>query len=242
MVADVEAVSPAFEGGDECVVGQVESCSCPQDPTQSGSRSCYSGYWLNCDCFSAPPPPVNVSGDCLPGRYIGNFIGLYFSGFNFAGIPIPVTGVDLSGQPPLVLQLEETVASGGGEFPTYEVSEGYVKGTADGIFPFEATLTGSLDCQTKQFVGEMDGWYSLLLEVGSDLNKGYFKGPVTATYDGTTHEFVFGKWDVLELKSGNPVPGYGIVLTKLGGNGGWDAKHESLVPGATNPVAPNPGP
>jgi hypothetical protein len=69
----------------------------------------------------------------------------------------------------------------------------------------------------------MDGW-------GIDLNKGYFKGPITGTYDGTTHAFSFGKWDVLELKHGNPVPGYGLVLTKLGGNGTWEAKHESTVP------------
>lgn len=247
---EAEPVSAAVEptltydagGGGDCTAGQSRSCTCPNEPTKMGSQTCYNGYWLNCDCYAAPPPGVVVQGECWPGRYVGNFIGLYYSGFAFAGIPIPVTGVDLSGAPPLVLQLEENTASGGSvEFPTYSVSEGYIKGTADGIFPFEAKLTGSLDCATKKFVGEMDGWYSLLLESGIDLNKGYFKGPITGTYDGATHSFTFGKWDVLEFKNGNPVPGYGLVLTKLGGNGTWDAKHESTVPASMKPSAADAG-
>jgi hypothetical protein len=46
-------------------------------------QSCYSGYC--CDCYAPPPPGINAQGDCWPGRYIGNFLGLYYSGFTFAG-------------------------------------------------------------------------------------------------------------------------------------------------------------
>lgn len=209
-----------------CGDAAVQTCACPGEP--NAQQYCYNGQWSVCGCSTPlPTGPVNTAGSCKPGRYEGNFGGLYFSGFSPGGIPVPVIGVDLSLIPPLVITIEQSsTCTGLSEFCTYGVSDGYVKGTADGIFPFEGKITGSLDCSTKLFSGTFDGWYALVFDLGVDLNKGYFTGPITAVYDAASHSFKQGTWNVKETR-GNPVPGYGIVLTELGGGGDWQATYNS---------------
>lgn len=222
-----------------CDDGQTRPCTCSDGPSagKPGSQPCYSDTWLLCNCSSSLPATgaVSTAGSCLPGRYEGNFTGLYFSGFSPGGIPVPVFGIDLSGQPPLSLTLREGQSSGGSgaEFTTYTVSDGIVKGTADGIFPFEGTITGALDCSSKLFTGTFKGRYSLGLDIGtiSDINQGFFEGPVTAVYDGTTHSFKPGTWDVLEVagKGGAGAgAGWGVAIAKLGGNGDWSADYKGM--------------
>jgi hypothetical protein len=199
-----------------CTTGQLEGCTCLSDAsaTLAGTRSCSAGVWLTCNC--AQSAPVTVQEDCLAGRYEGDFSGFYSSGFA-GGIPIPVIALDLSGKPGLAFTLLKS-DSGDSEFATYTVSNGYLEGEADGLFPIKGTLTGTLDCKTRRFVGELTGSYSILLPLG--LNEGQFKGPVTGEYDIATHSFTLGTWDV---KEGEDV--VIDIVSEAGGEGDWNAMY-----------------
>jgi hypothetical protein len=222
----VEAASPSAQAtndagsavaGGTCSAGQTEACTClatgSSAPT-TGTRGCSGGLWLGCTC--GQQAPAAVQEDCLAGRYEGDFSGFYSSGFA-GGIPIPIVALDLSGKPGLAFTLLKT-DSGDDEFATFTVSNGYLEGNADGLFPIKGVITGTLDCKTKRFVGELDGSYSILLPLG--LNEGTFKGPVTGEYDVATHSFKFGTWSIKES------PDVGIqVFGEGGGEGDWEAKY-----------------
>ncbi|MFT3926537.1 MAG: hypothetical protein QM778_28590 [Myxococcales bacterium] len=69
------------------------------------------------------------------------------------------------------------------------ISDGYVKGTADGLFPFEGKLTGTLNCKTKEFHATLDGGYAVLFQGLGGLNEAKFKGPVLGVYDVKSGSF-----------------------------------------------------
>jgi hypothetical protein len=199
----------------ECAPGESRACTCPgMDGAvpRASTQDCLNGFWLICECYASPAEPAAV-GDCRAGRYEGNFAGWYSSGYTFIGVPIPVFALDVTG-PGLGFTLN--AQQGGGEIPTFTISDGYVRGTADGIFPFEGALTGTLDCQTKIFSGTLTGGYC----VGPclALNEAMFSGPVQGTYDGTTFSFGAGTWSLMEEG------GEAALAFEFGGSGEWDAK------------------
>lgn len=216
------------DGGtpNSCTAGQAQACTCPASGSaaaKSGSQACYQGNWLLCNCQATDvPPPVTTGGSCVAGRYEGSFRGDYRSGFAF-GFGIPVEALDFSGQPGLAFTLNENTGGACGEFCNYSISDGYVKGTANGVFPFEGVLTGTLDCNTRKFEGKLVGCYALGVALG--INVGHFEGPVKGTYDGNTHEFTIGSWDVLEA---NVATGF---FGTVGGNGTWNAKYNAMPTG-----------
>jgi hypothetical protein len=118
----------------------------------------------------------------------------------FSPFPIPVWAFNISGKPGLAFTLNASgeVSQAGDEFGgELEISDGYVKGTADGLFPFEGKLTGKLNCRTREFNATLDGGYALLLEgVFGGLNEAKFKGPVLGKYDVATKSF--------SCQTGNP--------------------------------------
>lgn len=148
------------------------------------------------------------AGSCEPGRYTGDFMGLYSSQLTFINFPIPVFALGQPGRPGLAFTLEK---KGSGE--QLEIRDGVMEGTADGFFPFRGTLTGSLDCQTGEFNAILSGFYSLGVE-GVGMFK--FEGPLTGKYDKVAHEIQMGTWDVEEY---DPPP----VLPGAGGIGNWFA-------------------
>ncbi len=202
--------------GAGCTAGQSEGCTCLTPGGTGpvpGTRSCVGGAWQSCSC-AAPTSPTTVVEECLAGRYEGNFSGFYSSGFA-GGAPIPVVALDLTGRPGLAFTLLRS-DSGDDEFATYTISDGYLEGNADGLFPIKGVITGTLDCKTRRFTGTLKGSYSILLPLG--LNEGQFEGPVTGEYDVTTHTFKLGTWKVME--------GEDVVtdfLSDAGGEGDWDA-------------------
>jgi hypothetical protein len=195
-----------------CPSNPVEACTCPDGPT--GTRTCGSGgVWTSCACNASPT--VTTVGACKAGHYEGSFEGIYRSGF-ILGAGIPVYALDISFGPALKFTLEEKVGTDP-EFPSYVISDGMIQGTADFVFPFNAKLTGTLDCRTKTLTGEMDGGYSIVLPIG--INEGKFIGPVTGNYDSNNHTFTTGTWTLHEDDS------LGIsVLGMTGGEGKWTAK------------------
>ena len=147
-------------------------------------------------------PESTSVGTCKAGHYAGQFSGLYASGLTFVGVPIPVAG-----------NLSLTLAqSADGEF--FTITGGKICGTADGLFPFKAEVTGTLDCATGKLVGGRltNGAYYLGLP---GIPGGTFEGPFPATYDKLTNAFT-GTWKVYEPKEATPEPIYG-------GSGDWNA-------------------
>jgi hypothetical protein len=96
--------------------------------------------------------------------------------------------------------------SANGEF--FEIAGGKVSGVADLLFPYEADITGRLNCTTRKLEGAAleNGHYL----VGVFLLP--FEGPLNADYDTLTMSFVNGTWDV---KAPNAT---------YGGFGTWNAK------------------
>lgn len=174
----------------DCEPETEEACDCP-DGTES-LKYCFEDGWGPCSCSEEKPPiEGGLAGDCKPGRYEGEFFGMYNSAFS--PFPIPVWAFNVSGKPGLAFTLNASgeVAQAGDEFGgELEISDGYVKGTADGLFPFEGKLTGKLNCKTKEFTATLDGGYALLLEgVLGGLNEAKFKGPVLGHYDVASKSF-----------------------------------------------------
>jgi hypothetical protein len=198
----------------ECSHGQSRACTCASPdggPPTPSTQECFNGFWLICDCqTSSGDSPT--TGECRAGKYEGGFDGFYSSGYTFVGVPIPVFGLDAVG-PGLGFTLN--AQQGGGEIPTFTISDGYVRGTADGLFPFEGVLTGTLDCQTKTFTGTLTGGYCVGPCVG--VNEAKFSGPVHGTYDGTTFSFTAGTWELTE-EGGDQA-----LAFEFGGSGAWNA-------------------
>lgn len=204
-----------------CQAGDSQACTCAGAGVE-GTRSCYQGQWTTCACTTASATTVQSDdGDCLGGRYEGSFEGSYRSEF-LLGAGIPVFALNLTGEPGLAFTLEQTVDSSS-EFPVYTVRDGYVKGTADGLFPFEGVLTGMLDCKTKKFTGQLDGGYSIVVPAG--LNEAKFVGPVEGDYDPVTHSFSMGNWTLQEKDASLD------VLGDAGGEGTWEATYKDSSSG-----------
>lgn len=156
---------------------------------------------------------VPVGGSCKAGRYDGGFDGIYIPAITFGFGPIPVFGN-------VTFQLEK---SSTGEF--YSVKNGHMIGSALVAFPFEGEIIGTLDCESRAFVGELKNCYYVI----PGLPPFAFEGIIEAQYDRFNNTFVNGVWSVTEIdatgnfpdplpvSSGAPVP----FPPPLGGTGTW---------------------
>ena len=196
----------------ECNHGDTEDCTCGSDP---GARICIDGDFQDCECDTGADDPKDdgndLFGDCLPGRYEGNFEG--WAGFLIESTP--VTGLDLSGIPALVLNLEQP----GGSSEFLEVGDGFMKGNANGTFPFEARIRGRLNCGELTFEGEIAGSVQLFVD-GFDNP---FTGTMTSKYDPAKHAFTEGKWKVTGT-SGDAGVDFGLT-----GSGKWSAEQRGAA-------------
>jgi hypothetical protein len=171
------------------------------------------------DAYSGPQ---GSSGPCKGGFYGGSFLGGYSSYLTAVGVPIPVTG-------DVRLTLNQAGAAGqqcqlDGEFTdcstVFTLQNGTIQGTADLLFGYYCTMTGTLDCNKKTLV---DGWIKCTYCTGPMLGDGgpggtpicpaiagEFAGPLTASYDTNKLAFVNGTWNGAEAlcpknASGQPV-------------------------------------
>jgi hypothetical protein len=182
---------------------------------------------------NGPSLGSDQGGGCKAGHYAGSFTGTYTSYLTYVGVPIPVTG-DVS------LDLQETKTGGGGEFPTFTIANGTVKGTADFMFPYFCNIVGTLDCATMQIVdgGLRNCTYCLGVAFGDLADGGtcfggHFEGPLAGVYDSKTSSFASGTWNGSEkaaasdggLPEGGSINDAGIYVGpgNFGGSGTWTA-------------------
>jgi hypothetical protein len=191
---------------------------------------------------------------CKGGFYEGSFGGLYSSHLTVIGANIPVVGdVQLTlhqmgtGTQTCTFQGESEQCSN-----IFSVQNGSISGTADGLFPYYCTLTGTLGCKQKKLVG---GWINCTYCAFGPLNDGgmscalggsgggaadggltgaggQFAGPLTADYfyNSTGGDGGAGAID----GGGKGPPAFGTVPPPLGANssdydpGAWNGA-ESLA-------------
>jgi hypothetical protein len=208
--------------------GEQRACSCSGGG--AGKKTCKNGKYGNCtNCVTARSDagarPAAGNPMCRAGYYTGGFTGKYKPGAFGFGIGTSLLEVDImgamsNGRPALDMTLEENVMGNGGEFTTFTVGNGCMTGVAMAVGtnnPFVARLTGDLDCSTGQFIGTLEGKYTLLDLMGLEFK---FKGPLTAQFDVDSSSLEDGEWTVDEppALTGDPAGG---------GVGTWNASFES---------------
>jgi hypothetical protein len=206
----------------ECDNGPKQDCQC--DDGSDGTQYCNTtfGSYSECDCGGD-----GDNGLCKAGYYTGEFKGKWRPGqFDLGGgatlVTADISAMGTAEKPGLALTLEEK-AETGGEFPTYEVKNGCVVGTATAFgfdsHPFVAAMTGELDCKTGKFSGVLDGKYYLFNS--GKLSEWFFMGPLTADFTPEGAELDNGEWDMREKQAKpNEDPG-------AGGEGTWGAAWKS---------------
>jgi hypothetical protein len=205
--------------------------------------------------------PSSTNSACKGGFYEGSFGGLYSSRLTLIGANIPVVGdVQLTlhqegtGTQTCMFQGESELCSN-----IFSVQGGIIKGTADGLFPYYCTLTGTLGCKQKKLV---NGWIECTYCVGS-LNDGgmscmnggsgngdshggvtgtggQFAGPLTADYFYTSTGGDGGAGAIDGGGSGPPA--FGTVPPPLGANasdydpGAWNGAEALAAYSGSGPL------
>ncbi|HEX7477055.1 MAG TPA: hypothetical protein VF331_04570 [Polyangiales bacterium] len=150
-------------------------------------------------------------GSCKAGHYVGYFDGFYGSPAVFT-FPVPVLAVDAPAvdggaiQPGLEFWL--TKVPGSGEL--FAINGGKMRGSANGTFPFDADLKGTLDCGTKKYNGTIENG---VYDDGTGM-KYQFIGVMTSDYDKIQNKFINGQWKCTEPTS---------IFPTAGGSGMWNA-------------------
>jgi hypothetical protein len=95
--------------------------------------------------------------------------------------------------------------------------------------PLSMALTGSVNCATGEFTGEVKGTYRSpsVCGLGTDSMQYFIKGPVKATFDPKTRSFVDGTVDLHEPPL--PLASLGIG-DQPGGSGVWHAALKQDAP------------
>lgn len=218
----------------DCTAGASQSCDCGQG---SGTQECVAGAWEACVCDSPEPtpnPPPTGKAKCKPGYYTGWLKGKWRPGaFDLGGgatlVKASIETQDTAAGPGLAITLEEQ-SEGGGEFMTYTVSNGCATGMAESSGtenPFVARVTGSLDCETGEFKGNMEGQYDLL-SLGSpwyftgDTGAGADPVPFYAKFDPDAEKLTEGTFDLREKQAKlDEDPG-------AGGEGTWEVTWQAF--------------
>jgi hypothetical protein len=224
-------------------------------PSSSGASETFKG--------GAPPPMTTVDSLCKAGFYQGTFTGTYSSHITVVGIGIPVTGnVELTLNQKGTAAQQCTINNGGEGLTTescnnvFTLSGGTIQGTADGLFPYFCTMTGTLDC--AKLVLD-DGWIECtycaigVIPDGGGITSsdplanctgagGNFAGILKANYNTSTLSFTNGSWNGAEaLCSG--IAGTSTASCNDGGSPGPDggSPDNYLVLDGGYGLAPNYG-
>lgn len=213
--------------------GSMRSCSCGSGA--DGVKTCTSGRYGSCKCDederveddtdAVDAGRVPRTPACKAGYYVGEFSGSYRPGlFGFgvlgSGIPFDIAGGAMGARPALAFTLEENAIGPAGEFSTFTVGNGCMTGVAKAVGtdnPFVAKLTGDLDCETGELVGELEGYYTLLNFPGANFK---FRGPFKGKFDREQSRLRDGTWSVMEPPALNGDPAGG-------GDGTWSAIYEA---------------
>ncbi|MEY4508478.1 MAG: hypothetical protein RLZZ450_600 [Pseudomonadota bacterium] len=186
--------------------GTTRACTCSNGG--AGRKTCEDGEYSSCQsCVTvnadAGPKPKPTEPQCKAGYYSGAFTGKYKPGAFGFGIGESLLEVDIAGEmsngrPALAFNLMENATNAGGEFYTFTVGDGCMTGVAKAVGttnPFVARINGDLDCNTGNFVGTLEGKYTLLDLQGLEFK---FKGPLTAKFNVDTSSLEDGAWTVDE--------------------------------------------
>jgi hypothetical protein len=202
-----DAAAPSSSKGEKCSAeGSSRACTCSNGG--AGKKTCEDGVYGSCEnCVTARADagskPKPTQPQCKAGYYSGAFTGKYKPGAFGLGIgesllEVDISGEESNGRPALAFNLMENATNAGGEFYTFTVGDGCMTGVAKAVGttnPFVARINGDLDCNTGNFVGTLEGKYTLLDLQGLEFK---FKGPLTAKFNVDTSSLEEGAWTVDE--------------------------------------------
>jgi hypothetical protein len=232
-----------------CVSGSEQACTCADG--SAGSRSCNGGV-PSTTCEGCPPEVViDTSTKCVPGRYVGvldipyyapgpaGVCGL-FTIFGGGGMGSMAFTLGASDNVEFATVVGSSscldIAVVGQNNPDVPLPEAGVETLPDGGVQrtLSMELSGSVDCRTGKFTGEVKGTYRSVsfCDFGMTENDYFMKGPVSAMFDPVTRSFVDGTVDLKEPPVVLPLGG------EPGGKGSWKAK---LDLAAVTPPAPAGG-
>lgn len=231
-----------------CSSGAAQACDCPAGGT--GQQRCSGGAFGSCE-GCAPAVVVDKTTKCVAGRYVGMLDIPYYAP-GPAGVCGLFTVFGGGGSGPIAFTLGGSsdaefisvigsascldVMVVGASDPNVPVPETGVQVLPDGGVQraFSMELSGSVDCRTGKFTGEVKGTYRSVsfCDLGMTESDYFMKGPVTAMFDPETRSFVDGSVDLKEPPVLLPLGG------EPGGKGSWTAK---LDPNAVTPPAPADG-
>ncbi len=173
--------------------GSSSGTSGSSSGSSSGSLSGSSGSG-----FGSSDAASLGSGTCQAGLYSGTFSCLFYSGLE-AGIgPVPDSGGVGPINGTLSFTLTQNISSTG-ELTQTDTASGTFLAATGGFISADADLSGTLDCASGKFVGQLlNGAYGLSFTGGAPApdpnNK--FQGPFDSDYNGKTSAFVNGRWSM----------------------------------------------
>jgi hypothetical protein len=232
-----------------CASGAVQTCTCPEGG--EGEQRCSNGVFSASCEGCGPAVVVDTTTKCVAGRYVGVLdIPYYAPGpAGLCGL-VTLFGGGGSGAMAFTLGVSDNaefasvigssscldVRVVGQSDPNVPLPEAGVEVLPDGgvarILSME--LSGSVDCRTGKFSGEVKGTYRSVsfCDLGMMENDYFMKGPVAAVFDPVKRAFVDGSLDLKE-------PPVLLALGgEAGGKGSWSA---ALDRDAGTPPAPAQG-
>jgi hypothetical protein len=210
------------QGGGEDGGDTASSSSSGSIATASGSGGSGSG-----GTFSASGAGSTGNGTCKTGEYAGMFSCYFYQVFD-AGLDDmpdsggvgPVTGT-------MSFALTQNQTAGVGEGTGTDFAMGTFAASLSGVIQADADLQGMLDCSQGAFTGNLiNGVYGFGNGMGDagPLSSGgasnTFMGPLESGYDGTSAQFVNGRWSMT-------IPTLGECI------GSWSAAYSGPLPGSS---------
>lgn len=167
------------------------------------------------------------NGTCKTGEYAGTFSCYFYQVFDAglndmpdSGGVGPVTGT-------MSFALTQNQTAGVGEGTGTDIAMGTFAASLSGIVQADADLQGMLNCGQGLFTGNLvNGVYGFGNGMGdagpvsSGGASNTFMGPLQSGYDGTTAEFVNGRWSMT-------IPTLGECI------GSWNATYSGPLPGSS---------
>jgi hypothetical protein len=215
----------ALNGGGGGGGGDSDSGDTASSSSSSGTGSGSSGTGTS-SSFSTSGGGMG-NGTCKTGEYAGTFSCYFFQVFDAGLNDMPDSGGvgPVTGTMSFALTQDQTV--GVGEGTGTDMAAGTFAASLAGIVQADADLQGTLNCSQGSFTGNLvNGVYGFgngtgdAGPVSSGGASNTFMGPLQSGYDGTTAEFVNGRWSMT-------IPTLGECI------GSWSATYSGPLPGSS---------
>jgi|HubBroStandDraft_4_1064222.scaffolds.fasta_scaffold116953_2 hypothetical protein len=211
-----------------------DTASSSSGGTATGSSGGSSSGSTGNSSFSVSSSGGMGNGTCKTGEYAGTFSCYFFQVFDAGLNDMPDSGGIGPVTGTMSFALTQNQTAGVGEGTGTDLAMGTFAASLSGIVQADADLQGTLDCGQGSFMGNLiNGVYGLgngMGDAGPVSGGGAsntFMGPLQSGYDGTTAEFVNGRWSMT-------IPTLGECI------GSWSATYSGPLSGSSGGSSGSP--